>query len=97
MFLLTVRYLIEQRWLKQWKKYTGFDSWDQYHAGSDTVIPGPVDNSNLFESMFYQLAKANKQQKQVIINVSMDNIAIHIYTHVCDHVCLHVYVYNYVY
>ena len=46
---LYLRYLVDQRWLKQWKKYSGFDSWDQYHAGSEAVNPGPVDNSNLFK------------------------------------------------
>ncbi len=46
-------YLVEQQWLKQWKKYTGFDSFDQHHAGSETVCPGPVNNSNLFEGTLY--------------------------------------------
>ena len=44
-----VRYLVNQRWLKQWKKYVGFDSWDQYSAGNETANPGPVDNGNLFK------------------------------------------------
>lgn len=44
------RYLVDQRWLKQWKRYTGYDSWDQYHAGNEDAKPGPLDNSCLFKS-----------------------------------------------
>lgn len=34
-------------WFKQWKKYVGFDNWDKYQMGEQTVYPGPVDNSGL--------------------------------------------------
>ncbi|XP_052425760.1 ubiquitin carboxyl-terminal hydrolase 15 isoform X1 [Carassius gibelio] len=40
-------YLVDSRWFKQWKKYVGFDSWDKYQMGEQTVYPGPVDNSGL--------------------------------------------------
>ncbi|KAI1883387.1 hypothetical protein AGOR_G00230910 [Albula goreensis] len=40
-------YLIDSHWFKQWKKYVGFDSWDRYQMGQQTVYPGPVDNSGL--------------------------------------------------
>ena len=43
------RYLVDQKWLKQWKKYVGFDAWEQFSAGKDSANPGPVDNSNLFK------------------------------------------------
>ena len=46
------RYLVDQRWLKQWKIYSGFDSWNQENAGKEAVNPGPVDNSNLLKSMY---------------------------------------------
>lgn len=35
--------------MKQWKKYVGFDQWDQTHAGREEAHPGPVDNSSLFQ------------------------------------------------
>ena len=44
------RYLVDQKWLKQWKKYTGFDSWDQHSAGETSAHPGPINNNNLFKS-----------------------------------------------
>ena len=34
--------------MKQWKKYVGYDQWDQSGAGQDTYFPGPIDNSSLF-------------------------------------------------
>ena len=43
------RYLVDMRWMKQWKKYVGYDQWDQSLAGQETANPGPVDNSNLFK------------------------------------------------
>jgi ubiquitin carboxyl-terminal hydrolase 4/11/15 len=42
--------LIDHKWLKQWKKYTGYDNWDQYSAGKENANPGPIDNSNLFKN-----------------------------------------------
>lgn len=35
--------------MKQWKKYVGYDQWDQTLAGQDSADPGPIDNSNLFK------------------------------------------------
>lgn len=49
--IIAVRYLVDQKWLKQWKKHTGFDSWDQQMAGVASSNPGPVDNSNLFKGI----------------------------------------------
>ena len=43
------RYLLDVRWFKQWKKYVGFESWDQQQMGSETAHPGPVDTSCLFK------------------------------------------------
>ena len=34
--------------MKQWKKYVGYNQWDQTHAGREEANPGPVDNSSLF-------------------------------------------------
>ena len=42
------RYLVDVRWMKQWKKYVGYDQ-DQSSAGLDSAHPGPIDNSNLFK------------------------------------------------
>lgn len=46
-FLL--RYLVDSRWFKQWKKYVGFDSWDKYQMGDQNVYPDPIDNSGLLK------------------------------------------------
>ncbi len=40
------------RWIKQWKKYVGYDQWDQQLAGQESANPGPLDNSNLFKGVF---------------------------------------------
>ncbi len=46
---LYVRFLVDVRWMKQWKKYVGYDESDQVLAGQQSANPGPLDNSNLFE------------------------------------------------
>ena len=35
--------------MKQWKKYVGYDTWDQTSAGKESANPGPLDNSSLFK------------------------------------------------
>ena len=47
------RYLVDVRWFKQWKKYVGFESWDQQQMGLETADPGPVDTSCLFKGTVY--------------------------------------------
>lgn len=42
-------YLVDTKWLKQWKKYVGFDSWDSFSAGDQSANPGPIDNKTLFK------------------------------------------------
>ena len=42
------RCLVDVRWWKQWKKYVGYDQWDQSQHGLEEAHPGPVDNTNLF-------------------------------------------------
>ena len=44
---------MDVRWIKQWKKYVGYDQWDQSFAGQESASPGPVDNSNLFKGKHY--------------------------------------------
>ena len=34
--------------MKMWKKYVGYDQWDQSYSGQETYFPGPLDTSNLF-------------------------------------------------
>ena len=48
---LFVRFLLDIRWFKQWKKYVGYDSWDTLNAGDETYNPGPIDNSALFKGL----------------------------------------------
>ena len=43
-----LRFLVDVKWLKQWKKYVGYDQWDQYHVGQVSANPGPINNANLF-------------------------------------------------
>ena len=45
------RYLVDWKWLKQWKKYTGFDDWDQFNAGNESAYPGPIYNANLLKGI----------------------------------------------
>ncbi|CAH3164466.1 unnamed protein product [Porites evermanni] len=40
-------YLVDCHWFKQWKKFVGYDKWDQYGAGEEINNPGPIDNSSL--------------------------------------------------
>ena len=44
------RFLVDVNWLRQWKKYVGYD-----HARRrPSAYPGPVDNANLFRGrVFY--------------------------------------------
>uniref|UniRef100_A0A3B3Q289 Ubiquitin carboxyl-terminal hydrolase n=1 Tax=Paramormyrops kingsleyae TaxID=1676925 RepID=A0A3B3Q289_9TELE len=41
-------FLVDNRWFKQWKKYVGFDSWDLYNVGENSLYPGPIDNSGFW-------------------------------------------------
>ena len=40
---------MDTKWFKQWKKYVGYESWDDFNVGQSEVYPGPVDNSPLIE------------------------------------------------
>ena len=42
------RYLVDIRWWQQWKKYVGYNAWDQSSIGQTSANPGPLDNSVLF-------------------------------------------------
>ena len=37
--------------MKKWKKYVGYDQWDQTLAGQLSASPGSIDNSNLFKGI----------------------------------------------
>ncbi|KAI1890913.1 hypothetical protein AGOR_G00158490 [Albula goreensis] len=52
-------FLVDCRWFKQWKKYVGFDSWDMYNVGGQSLYPGPIDNSGLFSDHETQTLKEN--------------------------------------
>ena len=41
------RYLVDVYWMKQWKKFVGFDTGDRSQVGEDSANPGPVDNKSL--------------------------------------------------
>ena len=56
------RYLIDCRWLNQWKKFVGFDSWNQFGCGDQLNNPGPLDNSNLLQGTVCSL----RQVKSVL-------------------------------
>ena len=43
------RLLVDVKWMKQWKKYVGYDHWQQNYAGQETANPGPVDNAALLK------------------------------------------------
>ena len=44
------RYLVDLKWMKQWKKFVGYCQWDQIYAGLEVVNPGAVDNSALLRA-----------------------------------------------
>ena len=48
-FPLPPRFIVDRKWMMQWKRYVGYDQWDQYHAGQQSVNPGPIDNANLLK------------------------------------------------
>ena len=50
--LFLCRYLVDCRWFKQWKKFVGFDTWDQFGVGDQANNPGPLDNSSLFSGIY---------------------------------------------
>ena len=45
--LFMCRYLVDVRWMKQWKKFVGYDTWDRSQVGEDSANPGPIDNKSL--------------------------------------------------
>ena len=47
-YVLILRYLVGERWWKQWKKFVGYDTWDQFGVGEELNDPGPIYNSRLF-------------------------------------------------
>lgn len=47
-YVLILRYLVDTIWWKQWKKFVGYDTWDQFGVGEELNDPGPIDNSSLF-------------------------------------------------
>ncbi|XP_065900676.1 ubiquitin carboxyl-terminal hydrolase 4-like isoform X2 [Dysidea avara] len=50
-------YLLDVRWFKLWKKYVGFEAWDQAQMGADSAHPGPVDTSALFKADLMKVMK----------------------------------------
>ncbi|XP_019855259.1 PREDICTED: spore wall protein 2-like [Amphimedon queenslandica] len=54
--------LVDVKWFRQWKKYTGFDSWDQETAGQASAHPGPVDNGTLFKDPDSEELKNNLKE-----------------------------------
>ena len=49
-YVLILRYLVDMRWWKQWKKFVRYDTGDQFGVGEEQNDPGPIDNSSLFAS-----------------------------------------------
>ncbi|XP_062520293.1 ubiquitin carboxyl-terminal hydrolase 15-like [Corticium candelabrum] len=52
-------YLVDVRWFKQWKLYVGYDYWNQYNAGQESAVPGPIDNTDLFKDESFTDLKPN--------------------------------------
>ena len=47
------RYLVDVKWMRQWKKYVGYDKWEQKYAGLEAAHPGPVYNQTMFKGKKY--------------------------------------------
>ena len=45
------RYLIDNHWFSQWKKYVAYDSWDSSLVGDPSCHPGHIDNSSLLKGL----------------------------------------------
>lgn len=45
--------MVDVRWFKQWKLYVGYDYWNQYNAGQESAVPGPIDNTDLFKGTYF--------------------------------------------
>ena len=50
LYVLILRYLVDSRWWKQWRKFVGYDAWAQFGVGEELNDPGPIDNLSLFAS-----------------------------------------------
>lgn len=61
------RYLVDSKWLKQWKKYVGYESWEAETMGLESMHPGPIDNSGLFQGLGYLISLSNVSQ--IIIHI----------------------------
>ena len=43
------RFMVGVHWMKQWKQYVGYNSWDPTSSGQESANPGPLDNASLLE------------------------------------------------
>ena len=47
--LCSLRFLINVDWFEQWKMYVDYDSSNPSQTGLESVVPGLIDNTNLFK------------------------------------------------
>jgi hypothetical protein len=53
-FHVCCRYLIDSKWFKSFKRYVGMDDTWATFGGMDDH-PGPIDNSSLFNGVYFHL------------------------------------------
>lgn len=44
-----IRFVMDVKWFKQWKRYVGFESRDHYNVGEESSHPGQIDNTPIFQ------------------------------------------------
>lgn len=57
--------------MKQWKKFVGFDTWDQFGVGEELNNPGPIDNSSLFAGGVIPLVNITVSNLMSCVNCSI--------------------------
>ncbi|CAC5359253.1 Ubiquitin carboxyl-terminal hydrolase 4,Ubiquitin carboxyl-terminal hydrolase 15 [Mytilus coruscus] len=80
-----IRYVLDTKWFKRWKKYVGYESCDAFNVGQQESHPGPIDNLPLLEDctgklkeylideLDYQLVPLNAWNKLVSYYGLVDN------------------------
>ena len=77
--------MVDWKWMKQWKKYVGFDPRHRSHSvgdygqqdmpqkGQPSAHPGPVDNADLFLPTFSTFIPQTRSSYSVVCFNSYDS------------------------
>ena len=59
--IINYRYLVDVKWMKQWKKFVGYDQRDQNSVGLEHANPGAVYNSALLRGIPFNYKNNNNE------------------------------------